>query len=213
MPLILKHTEPLWGVWKIEEDSEALLSQLARADEYFPSLENLHTEKRKQEWLSVRVLLKELLGEETPISYRTNGAPYLPEKEMHISISHTNGYAAVILNEHRPTGIDIERRSDRVLKVRSRFLSPEEDAYIDKEHTAEHLLICWCAKEALFKRMGQSEVDFREHLHISPFPYNESGSLTVTETRTPQAATYTLNYMFINIAFANAWFLVITVVN
>jgi phosphopantetheinyl transferase len=124
MPLFLKHTKPLWGVWKIEESPDELLSRFEqRAADLLPA--DMRTEKRKQEWLAVRLLLKELLGEEARIAYQPNGAPCLPEKNLHISISHTKGYAAVILNGESPTGIDIEYLNDRVLKVRSRFMSEE----------------------------------------------------------------------------------------
>jgi phosphopantetheinyl transferase len=201
MPLLFQHTDPCWGVWKIEESADDLLFLLERKDAYRDALAEKRTEKRKQEWLAARVLLKELLGEEALIGYRPNGAPYLPEKNMHISISHTNGYAAVSLNPDSPAGIDIEYRSDRILKVRSRFMSEEEDAAVDPEHEADHLLVYWCVKEALFKRVGQSDIDFREHLHVAPFPYSESGRLIATETRTPQAAAYWLDY-YINKSFA-----------
>jgi phosphopantetheinyl transferase len=194
MPLYLKQTVPLMGVWKVNESAAELLSLLTQtpADFLFP--EKIHTESRKTEWLAVRVLLKELLGKETAIAYHPNGAPYLPGKELAISISHTKGYVAVLLPDTPPAGIDIEYRANRILKIRSRFLSPEEDSRIDPAHEADHLLIYWCAKEALFKMMGQNEVDFANQMHVTPFPYNQSGNLVITETRTPQTASYPLSY-------------------
>jgi phosphopantetheinyl transferase len=205
MPLYLKQTEPLLGVWKIDESAGELLSLLSRRDAYLPSLACMRTERRKQEWLAARVLLKELLGEELLIAYRTDGAPYLAESKLHISISHTKSYAAVAVNESAPTGIDIEYPGKRILKVRSRFMNPEEEAMLDPSRGAEHLLICWCAKETLFKLIGRPDVDFRRHLHLSPFPCGESGSLTATESRTPQAASYLLHYLS-NRYFAIVWF-------
>jgi len=209
MPLLFRQTAPLRGVWATEESPEELLSLLGSRADCLEGYEKLRAEKRKTEWLAVRVLLKELLGEESPIAYRPEGAPFLPEKPLFISISHTKGYAAVVLNEHSPAGIDIEYRSERVLKVSSRFLSEEEERFIDPAHRAAHLLICWCAKEALFKRIGRQGVDLRKHLHIPSFPYQEAGSLLVRESFTPQAAVYPLHYL-INKYFAMAWFLDIT---
>ncbi|MDR2810922.1 MAG: 4'-phosphopantetheinyl transferase superfamily protein [Tannerellaceae bacterium] len=210
MPLFLLHKESLCGVWKIEESSAELLSLLMRRD--YPLLpEDIRTEKRKQEWLAVRVLLKELLGRETPVAYREDGAPYLPEIHIHLSISHTQGFAAVILNEQSPTGIDIEYLHPRIQKVRSRFMRPEEESMIDAQHETEHLLLCWCAKETLFKLMGAREVDFRTHLHIQPFAYKASGAILAAETRTPRSASYVLNYM-VNKYFAMTWFREMTVV-
>ena len=116
------------------------------------------------------MLLKELLGEEARVDYHSTGAPFLACVPLYISISHTKDYVAVILDK-RPTGIDIEYRSDRILKIRSRFMNPEEEAGIDLEHEVEHLLIHWCAKETLFKsnragRSGLSKASSRESFSL-----------------------------------------------
>lgn len=198
MPLLFKHIDPLWGVWKTDESVDELLDRLANKEVYEPFLQNIRTENRKKEWLAVRVLLKELLCEETPIAYHANGAPYLPEKDLHISISHTKGYVAVILSPSHPGGIDIEYKGDRIIKVRDRFLSEEENACIDPLHEKEHLLIHWCAKETLFKMIGQENVDFIEHLHIAPFSYKERGSLAASESRSEQGASFILQYFVFN---------------
>lgn len=137
--------------------------------------------------------LKELLGEEARVDYHSTGAPFLACVPLYISISHTKDYVAVILDK-RPTGIDIEYRSDRILKIRSRFMNPEEEAGIDLEHEVEHLLIHWCAKETLFKIIGQEGVDFQKHLHVNPFPYLSSGTFKGRETRTEACREYELAY-------------------
>ena len=38
-----------------------------------------------------------------------------------------------------------------VSKIRSRFMNPEEEAGIDKEHETEHLLLHWCAKRRFLR--------------------------------------------------------------
>lgn len=195
MSLFLKHTAPLRGIWKMEESSEMLLSLLKNREAYQTDLAVFRTEKRLQEWLAVRVLLQELLDEPPRIAYHPNGAPYLVDSPYHISISHTKGYAAVLLQEEPCAGIDIEYRSDRIVKIRSRFMTPEEEANINKEHATEHLLVYWCAKETLFKMLGRDEVDFCKHLHVCPFPYAQEGRFTVYESRTPLKSAYTLNYL------------------
>lgn len=198
MPLLFNYTEPRWGVWKTDESTEDLLSLLSGKEDYSSLLSVMRTENRKKEWLAVRVLAKELLGEEVRIDYHPNGAPYLPDQNLQISISHTNGYVAVLFSTGRSAGIDIEYMSDRIVRVRDRFLSEEENNHIDKTYTKEHLLIHWCAKETLFKMMQQEDVDFANHLHISPFPFQKEGRLTASETRTPQAALYEINYRVYN---------------
>lgn len=193
MALLYKEDVPLHGVWKMEEDSEVLLAMLNRKDDYSAFLNRVSAEKRRQEHLASRVLLKELMGEEESVSYRPTGAPFLANSPQFISISHTKGYVAVIV-DNQPTGIDIEYRSDRVVKIRSRFMNPEEEQGVDPSHEVEHLLIHWCAKETLFKIIDQEEVDFQKHLHVLPFLYAPEGVFIVRETRTPACQEFQLAY-------------------
>ena len=193
MPLLYKEETPLRGVWKMEETSDDLLAMFEKKEEHLQAFAHLTTETRKREYLTSRLLLKELIGRETSIAYRESGAPFLPTLPLHISISHTKGYVAVILDQ-QPTGIDIEYISDRVKKIRTRFMNPEEEKGIDTAHETEHLLLHWCAKETLFKLINQSEVDFLAHLHVDPFPFAHKGVFTVHETRTEARQGYTLAF-------------------
>ena len=79
MPVLFKYSQPLLGVWKIEETSEELLLMLDLRSEYQSFLQHITAEKRRREWLATRVLLKELAGKELLIAYHADGAPYLPE--------------------------------------------------------------------------------------------------------------------------------------
>ena len=195
MPLLMKHTGPLWGIWKIEESSEVLLSLLRNREEYLPQLELIRTEQRRREWLACRVLLQELTGGPVCVAYRPNGAPYLSGSSLHISISHTKGYVSVILSDKVPVGIDIEQYGQRVHRVAHKYMREDESVRLYKEDATWSLLLHWCAKETLFKMIGQEEVDFLHHLHVRPFPYAEEGSFTVYETRTEEGAVYRLDYL------------------
>ena len=194
MPLFYKSSDPLFGIWKIEESVDELSTALADDQELLSGLDRNRPEVRQKEWLAVRVLLKELSGKSRLISYHPNGAPFLADHAFQISISHTKGYAALLLQQHPAAGIDIEYKSERVRKIRSRFMSESEEAALDLQHETEHLLIYWCAKETLFKMIGQQEVDFRHHLHVLPFPFAAQGSFEVQETRTAQPQYFRLGY-------------------
>lgn len=195
MPKLERHSALLLGIWKIEETVDELLALLDKHAYYRPFLERGKSESRRKEWLATRVLLKELLGEELPVAYHPDGSPYLPDKPgLFLSVSHTKGYVAVCCSPLRRVGVDIEYRSGRVLKIKHKFMSDEELSRIDAGHEAEHLLLSWCAKETLFKLIGQTDVDFRKHLHIHPFAYAETGSITVWETKTPEAMTFELAF-------------------
>lgn len=193
MPIIFKTDSPMLGVWRMTECSDELLAMLGRREDYRPFLERVNAETRRREHLASRVLLARLLGYEAQVGYRQDGAPFLFGSSLHISISHTRDYAAVIVGE-QPVGIDIEYRSDRVWKIRERFLSSEELAMLDPTNEVEQLLICWCVKEALFKLLGQQSVDFREHLRVMPFEYRESGELLAQEFRTERTTVSRFAY-------------------
>ena len=79
------------SLWKSDETTEQLLASLEHKDWYREKLAVLY-EKRKHKWLSVRVLLKALCGEEKEIAYCSSGRPYLKDGSRYISISHTRGY-------------------------------------------------------------------------------------------------------------------------
>lgn len=108
MPLYRTYSEGefLLGIWKSDETTEQLLASLEHKDWYREKLAVL-SEKRKHEWLSVRVLLKALCGEEKEIAYYSSGRPYLKDGSRYISISHTRGYVAVALHSSCEVGVDI----------------------------------------------------------------------------------------------------------
>ena len=87
-----------WGIWKTEESTEELLALLPDPERYEQQLTRFSSPHRKLEWLSVRVLLYQLLGEEKIIEYAPSGKPRLADSSYFISISHTRGYVAVILS-------------------------------------------------------------------------------------------------------------------
>lgn len=195
MALLEKHSSLLLGIWKIEETEDELLSLLEQQEAYLHFTNNSKAEVRKKEWLATRVLLKEVLGEELAISHYPDGAPYLPDRpDLSISVSHTKGYAAVYCKRGAPAGIDIEYRANRILRIKHKFMSEEELAMIDRKNEIAHLLICWCAKETLFKLIRQEDVDFRAHLHIKPFDFDVEGQMDVKESRTAQQESFVLNY-------------------
>jgi len=194
MPLLEQHNAPLWGIWKIDETWDALLQLFENPQEYIPYLDRFKYDGRKGEWLAVRALLKQLLNEEVAIAYYETGIPYLPDCSFNISISHTKGYAAVIVDENKPVGIDIEYCSERIHRIKSRFMNDAELTLFNHLNT-EQLLVCWSAKETAFKAMQQKVVDLQTDLHIISFEENGSqGILYIKETFTPQQANYQVVY-------------------
>lgn len=193
MPLYHTLTTPLLGIWKIEETSDELLNLIEHKELVLPSLEAFSNERRKVEWLAVRVLLYRLLGEELPIYYSPNGRPFLVDSHWHISISHTKGYAAVMLSRSEQVGIDIEYVSPRAMRLKQRFLSTEELSLFCGEELCLPVL-AWSAKETAFKMLGLEDVDFREQLFILPFEIHKEGQLEIHETRSSLTGTCRIHY-------------------
>ena len=159
----------IWAVREIREPVDDLLNLLQKKELYLPYLSQISSESRKREWLTVRVLLKEMLGEEKEILYTSTGKPYLSDNSYQISISHTKGFVAVALHPEMKVGIDIEHISPRIHKIRSRFMNEKEEANLDKEHEEVHLLLHWSAKESMFKILDEQDIDFKKCLHVNPF--------------------------------------------
>lgn len=195
--LLEKHDNASWGIWRIEESSEQLLSLLKEKEWYLSHLEKFKTEHRKKEWLAARVLIKQLCGEEKNILYTPVGKPFLEDNSFQISISHSKNFVAVIIDKEKPVGIDIEYTSERIKQIRSKFMHPIEENNLDKALETEHLLVHWSAKETLFKIIDEENINFKEHLHILPFiPYkNKILSFNVYETRTKKQNRYQVNYL------------------
>lgn len=139
------------GLWHIEESVDELLNR-------YPSLSSevssYRSDARKLEKLSVYSLLFMMTGDTTlRITHNEAGRPFV--NGWNISISHTKGYATVILSKQNNVAIDIEYVSPRVLKIADRFVRSDEYA-----PTLESLLLHWSAKETIYKYYSESDLHF-----------------------------------------------------
>lgn len=173
-------------VWRIEEDYESLLALHPCPDSIDKEVKGRFRSKSRQlEWLAARVLLCRALGKYVTIMYDDDGAPLLPDAEnMNISISHTlhrqgeqlNGYVAIILSGMHRVGIDIEMISEKVDRVKSRFVREDE-------HSVSNIsnMIHWSAKETLFKLLRHEGADFLKDMFIHPFQEQNEGVIYADE--------------------------------
>lgn len=157
--------------------------------------ENVRSENRRHEIITEGVMVKELFGENVSLAHRESGAPYLVEKgeevETNISISHCEGLVAVAHCRDRKVGVDVEVVSDRVMRVRDRVLSTDEIRFAGSSVVLNTL--AWTAKEALFKLIPETGVDFRADLHL------DLSSLDGTENeKTYEATAYGRSYRMLS---------------
>jgi 4'-phosphopantetheinyl transferase len=158
----------LYAIWKISESVEELRSAIKLGVSEEIIYDAFVAESRQKQWLAYRILIRELLKpDEFPVEYDVSGKPYLAGSDFHISVTHTDDLAAVIISRHARVGIDIEKIKPRIQKVRERFLNPEEESLIGKGTELEQLTLAWCAKEALYKLYGKRTLDFRENIRIA----------------------------------------------
>jgi len=142
------------GVWEISESINEL-SALSEEVEF----NQIKTEKRKLEILGVRALLKEMCSN-AKLDYNKYGAPILDNNKK-ISISHSKQLVAIIISELK-SGIDIEIISERVLKVKNKFLSYSDNI----DESQEDLTIAWSTKECIFKWHQKGNLNFKDDILI-----------------------------------------------
>ena len=207
MPLIeeIKINRSKIFLWEPEEEITSLLKNVGIPEKWKESLDNIKLEKRKKEWLILRILLNKIFKSGTEIKYTPDGKPVLKGETGNISISHTENCIALAFHPIYPIGIDVEKISDKVLKVKSKFLNKEEIEFLDSKNEIIHTLIMWSAKESLFKALGTSSVDFKEHLHIEAFTPSNFGILKAKEYRSISKNTYTIYYkIYSNFVFTHS---------
>jgi len=186
------------GIWEIEESYDELISDLKLSREEIDKLVSFKNHRRKLEWLSVRVLLNTLTQKNNNIVYNGNRKPFLADKSYHISISHSDHYAAVIISAQNNVGIDIEKIQPKITHIAEKFINRTEFQHIESSNKIYHLYIYWCAKEALYKMFDKKDISFKDNIFIEPFIPKDEGTIT-GKVKTPEInEKICLNYFHIN---------------
>lgn len=173
MPLIRKQ--------KLEPDTWLALWQMTEAVDQLPApasvdLSPLRSPRRKKETLTEYLLLQALTGDDSlVIRHNEDGAPLVDG--YFVSLSHTEGWAAMMLSRSHRVGVDIEYVSERVNRVASRFIRDDE-----QQSTLAERLITWCAKEAVYKYFTEQHLEFHE-MRLLSYAQEEAGEVTVENLR------------------------------
>ena len=166
------------GVWHIKEPESFFL------EHYTPPIEIKHHQKRIQH-LAGRFLLK-VLDQSISLDHiliSEKGMPFLKNNERFFSISHSDDFVAVIINNHHSVGIDIESVKNKIVLIVNKFIT-EEEMKILSETGLENNLHCtigWTIKEAMFKWYGLGNVDFKRNLKIQSFEMSDGCFLFHTQ--------------------------------
>lgn len=187
MPIVFiknidKHTR--LGLWKIDEE-------LRMEDVCPPFVCKWLQEKckaRQMETTATYALLRKLVCRtDLFIAHEQNGRPYLKIADIevenngfnenlgqkvnfNISISHTKGFASIIVSSKKNVSVDIEYRNDRVKRIAHRFLREDEHIRICEIFSMNQisqrdyqtiLLLHWCAKETVYKFYSDERLTFQ----------------------------------------------------
>ncbi|MCL4484285.1 MAG: 4'-phosphopantetheinyl transferase superfamily protein [Bacteroidetes bacterium] len=170
------------GFWEITETTDQLLALLNPKNEELASFLQLRNELRKREWLAARLLLRHMSGS-AKINYDPTGKPLLENSTGHISISHSYDRVVLYIHPEQLPGIDIELITRNVERAARKFLSTKEldDCTIDGQLSNKDLMLRWCAKEAVFKMVPYTDVDFASQIDCEAPPLDRNeGELTAT---------------------------------
>lgn len=160
------------GIWDITEPDSFFLERLELFPEEKQHIKSLKG-RRKSEWLAGRYLLHYMSGRNTRAACIKDeyGKPYLVDSPYHISISHSHNRVAIIATP-ASVGIDIQKIVGKIERIAHKYMRDEEMNSLNPATRIEHLHVYWGAKEALYKAYGKRELNFRKHIHITPFEYD-----------------------------------------
>lgn len=165
------------GVWKIEEDLNALMELVTLDNDEKKKYKGFSSTSRKLEFLSVRALLSELIGNDAKIVYNKNNKPFLNDGSRFISISHSHKLTAILLSTKEKVGIDLEYMSSNIAALAFKFINRKEKVSKEQDERRYQLYIHWCAKEALYKICDKEGISIRNNITIEPFIVSDSGEI------------------------------------
>ena len=155
------------AVWEITESLDDFKDSI-----YYKKIQNFKSKKRKLQFLCTRLLLNEI-NKDLKITYNTFGAPEINNGQF-ISISHSDKLITIIVSDKR-VGIDIEKISNKALKVMSKFLSLDDKTqYNDNETT-----LSWCAKETIFKWYQKGNISFKDDIIIKSIKHSPINNIHI----------------------------------
>ena len=170
------------GVWQITESEAELRGLSSIPSDELEEISYIKSESLRKQKLAVRALLEAMFEEKVYLNHHDNGKPYIENRATNISITHTDKYEAIILNDNEEVGIDCESLDRDFSAVEKRALSEDEIEELEEDanERREQLAIYWCAKEAIYKRISLFGVDFAEQIEVEDFRPRAEGELTAT---------------------------------
>lgn len=151
-------------VWKMTSSCEdQIKSPLLNSTELI-SVKGLKNEKRKKEFLSSRIALKNIFNKKLELKHHISGRPFIKEAK-HLSISHSSDFLAIAFGKEN-IGIDIEKPNNRIVKLMPKILSEKEFIEFNKDPNIDLACKFWGVKEAILKYVGDKNLNYREEIKV-----------------------------------------------
>ena len=173
------------GTWRIEETVSEMLAMMPSLGKLQHVLDSYSRDARRLEVLSVHALIYIMTADESlVVSHNEDGHPLLDG--WHVSISHTRGYATVLLSRKDEVAVDIEYVSNRVAKIADRFIRDDE-----QDDSVTRQLVCWCTKEAVYKYFSSQHLALFD-IRLRNYDLSSEGCIVAENMQTGD--TVTVNY-------------------
>ena len=127
----------------------------------------MSSELHRRGFLSIRHLLIEAGYTDLDLFYNDSGKPHLVDKK-NISITHSFEFTAIVISDV-PTGIDIEKQREKILRIAKKFVGFEADYITQMNRQVTALTVIWGAKESMYKLYGKKGLGFKAHCQVAPF--------------------------------------------
>lgn len=164
------------GLWKIEETIELFFAANPHLQDLCSRLSDYQSASRRLEILATYSLLFAMTNNSRlSITHYPNGKPHV--EGYHVSISHTRGYAVLLISTNKEVAVDIEYYSNRVSRIVHKFIRQDEIS-----SSVDIQLINWSSKETVYKLFSVEALQYFE-MRLCPFVPREQGLVKVENLR------------------------------
>ncbi len=158
-------------LWHADEESDWFKEQLDLVPGLWVEYDSLVNDSIRYRWLASRFAVQQV-SQQSPLDVikDQSGRPYLGVERKPLSLSHCEGYVAAI-HADVSVGIDVERISSRVQKIKNYFMRDEELDLLGIDN--ESLILAWSAKESIYKWLGEKHLGYKSQLCIRSIDFVE----------------------------------------
>lgn len=151
-------------LWQTEEESDWFKEQLNLMPDLWVEYDSLVNDSIRNRWLASRYAVQQV-SQQSPLELIKDQSerPYLGVEKKPLSLSHCEGFVAAIHSDVS-VGIDVERISSRVQKIKNYFMRDEELDLLGVDN--EPLILAWSAKESIYKWLGEKHLGYKSQLCI-----------------------------------------------